>query len=237
MFYVLGRIDGKRLAHSERVIVTDTCAGTMALVDTDAGVQTLTHLDSRPTGLYFDWALLLTAFRPDARRILMLGLGGGEMFKVLRANGYKGELVGVDSAPDTLDVATAFGLEQLGVEVRPDDAREFLSLGGSGDLYQGIIVDLYSSSEMSPEQADAKFYRMLVSRLAPHSTALVNVFEHAQVKRVAAAMRGGGLLDVYAFPVQGQSNTMLLGVVKDDWGGVMLPSGELQESAAHRYRP
>lgn len=241
--YALGRIDGKRSAVSGRIVVTDVCTSTMALVDTDAGVQTLSHTNGTPTGLYYNglyyaWAQLVTVFRPDAKRVLMLGLGGGEMFKTLRRTGYAGELVGVDSADDTSDVAGTFGLEQLGVKVRVEDALHFVQTQNAYSFhsYEGVIVDLYTRESMSPEQANVRFYESIVQLLTPRGVVLVNVAHREDVKRVVAVMRKGGLLDVYAFPVQGQTNTMLLGMVKDDWGEVSFPRW-MQDSVDHRWLP
>jgi len=64
------------------------------------------------------------------------------------------------------------------------------------------------------------------------------VAHRPDVERVAAAMRGGGLAEVYAFKVGkgAKANNVLLGVVKDDWESVSVPP-TLADAINYRWIP
>lgn len=237
--YWLGRIDGKRDALEPTFEVRDEV---QVIRVGPVGAQTVSKLDGGHTGLYYDWAELVSVFRPDAKRVLLLGLGGGEMLRVLKRTLPAAQLTAVDNDARVIALAREhFAANVAGVELVERDAWKFLrTVTGTGGasfsytLYDGIIVDLYEGSHMVDAAADAAFYTALVGRLGPRGVVLVNVNVRAQAHSVAEAMRAGGLHDVYA--IAAQANVMLLGTVRDDWGEVNVPPA-LRASVGQLWQP
>ncbi len=75
-------------------------------------------------------ALPVLALAPRARarpRVLVLGLGGGSVARMMRAIAPDARLTGVEFDPEVVRVARrVFDLDELGIEVCCEDAREFL---------------------------------------------------------------------------------------------------------------
>lgn len=76
------------------------------------------------------------------RRVLVLGLGGGSAARVARALAPRARIVGVELDADVLRAARRhFDLDELGLEVVQDDAREVLSR--SRRRFDAILEDVF----------------------------------------------------------------------------------------------
>ena len=95
------------------------------------------------TGSVWDaLALPLCALEEPAPRVLLLGLGGGSVARLIRAASPGAHIVGVELSAAVVEAArSGMGLDALGVEVHVEDAQAFLARPGWYDL---IIEDCFS---------------------------------------------------------------------------------------------
>lgn len=235
--YGLGRVDGKRAALAPTVQEQD---GALVLKVGPVGVQTLTPKDGGLTGLYYDWAELVPVFNPNARQVLMLGLGGGEMLRVLKRSlpGAALTAVEVDDRVVQLSILK-FPMNLADVHIVTNDAARYVH-GGCHELvkYDAVIVDVYDGPILPAHFMTGEFFSELLTCLrAPHGMVIMNVAYMGLVTFTAQSMRAAGLADVTAFPVgNGTENTILWAVRKDDWGEIRFPK-HLEWGASRMWTP
>lgn len=132
--------------------------------------------------------LLLPAFllEPAPVRVLVLGVGGGTVLRMLRSYLAPPMLIGVDLDPVHLTVAREhFGVPD-GVELVAADARDWVA-GYEGASFDLIIEDLFGGAG-EPERAvalDAAWTRQLLGLLAPGGALVANFIEPAELRRAA----------------------------------------------------
>ena len=111
---------------------------------------------------------------PDARRLALLGMGGGSLARAFRAAGRGGRIVGVECRAAVIEVACDwFGL--------PDDSRFEASCTQSDDFLRSvelrhdlILSDLYLADGMYPGQAADSFLKLCRDRLSDQSVLVIN---------------------------------------------------------------
>lgn len=98
------------------------------------------------TGSVWDAIALPIAILEVPRpRVLILGLGGGTVARVIRAAAPGARIVGVDHAPHVIEAARgSMDLDELDVEVRVEDALAFLRRSGTYDM---IVEDCFLGGE------------------------------------------------------------------------------------------
>ena len=69
--------------------------GDRRVLRSPSGYQTVSMLDGGRAGLYWDWGERLGQMRPGAKRVVLLGMGGGEMLRAARRALPDAHLVGV----------------------------------------------------------------------------------------------------------------------------------------------
>jgi spermidine synthase len=86
---------------------------------------------------------------PDRRRgVLVLGLGGGSVARLVRALAPSARIVGVERSADVLRAAHRhFGLGALGVEVVQADARDYLARARG--RFDSVIEDVFVGTARS----------------------------------------------------------------------------------------
>jgi SAM-dependent methyltransferase len=88
-----------------------------------------------------------------APSVLILGLGGGTVARLVRALSPEAVIVGVERDPDVVRAARRdFGLDSLGVEVVIDDALSYLRR--SGPRFDLISEDIYVGNARSGRKPD-----------------------------------------------------------------------------------
>lgn len=170
---------------------------------------------------------LAWVYQPEARRVLILGMGGGTSAAYLRRHFPEAEIDLVEIDPAVPEVARRFmGFTAgPGVRVHVADGRRFLERaaagleggleGGGGNgaaTWDVIIADTYIGLSVPFHMTTREFLAAVDGALAPGGVFLVNLAAGLEQPFPKAIYRT--LLEhfptVEAFPVPGVSNTLLL---------------------------
>jgi spermidine synthase len=90
-------------------------------------------------------------------RVLVLGLGGGTVVKLIKNNWPDAKITGVDIEPLIIELGRKYlGLDNANLEIKIQDAAKPIS--GRFDL---VIVDLYRGDKYPKKFEDEKFLKML----------------------------------------------------------------------------
>ena len=121
---------------------------------------------------YMDLAL---ALKPDAKRVLVLGLGGGAIPKRWWHDYPDMRIDVVEIDPAVIDVASRyFGLpDDPRLRVVNQDARRFVQT--SRDAYDVVIVDCYYSDSVPFHLTTEEFFREVKARMTPGGVLAYNV--------------------------------------------------------------
>jgi len=199
------------------------------------GAQTVSKLDGGSTGLYYDWAALVGVFSPGATSVLMLGLGGGEMLRVLKKAVPSAQLTAVEIDERVVNIALRdFPSNVRDVTIVTVDAARYMSRRCPGPRWDAIIVDVFEGSEIPPHFTSAGFFRDVERCLLPRGMLIMNARDKTLAKDLAPAMHDAGFEDVTAFPVLGTPSVILWAVRKDDWETVTFPA-ELLPGVLRRW--
>jgi len=124
---------------------------------------------------YADYLQLPLAYRPDTKRILYIGLGGGSAPKRTWRDFPATSIDIVELDPEVVDVAYAFFEfprdPRLRVEV--EDGRRFLA--ANDGPWDAIVIDAFYSDSIPFHLATREFLELARSRLAPGGTVSTNI--------------------------------------------------------------
>lgn len=141
------------------------------------------------TGSVWDLLMLPAFFRPrQVHRVLVLGVGGGAVIRQLNHFLAPERIIGVELNPVHMEIARDhFGVEADNVTLELADALVWLRQykGAGFDL---IIDDLFSDSGGEPQRAvvaDNSWMRLLLKRLAPQGTLVINFGSNSELKSCA----------------------------------------------------
>jgi spermidine synthase len=150
--------------------------GGRRVLKSTSGYQTVSMLDGGRTGLYYDVGERVGQLRPEARRVVLLGMGGGEMLRAVRRTLPSAELVGVELSPLTAAIARhEFGVEQLGVHVVVGDAFDY-ALAVQRGYFDAVLVDVFDDAVIPAKFRTADFFRGCRGALAPRGLLIMNVW-------------------------------------------------------------
>ena len=159
---------------------------------------------------------LAWAYRPEARRVLILGMGGGTSAAFLRRAFPEAEVDLVEIDPAVPDVARRFMgfTADPGVRVHVADGRRFLerSAGRPGTTWDVIIADTYIGLSVPFHMTTREFLAAVDGALAPGGVFLVNLAAGLEQPFPKAIYRTlvERFPNVDAFPVPGVANTLLV---------------------------
>jgi spermidine synthase len=151
------------------------------------------------TGSVWDLMLLATLLLPPGRvrRVLVLGVGGGAVLRQLLAVYPDAQITGIELNPVHLAVARRFfGLRDQRVQLHEENAITWLALH-DGEPFDVIIDDLFGERDGEPcraVSADADWFDLLASQLAPGGALVMNFAAAAEV-RTCDWWRGGEISD------------------------------------------
>jgi spermidine synthase len=119
---------------------------------------------------YFDLAL---AYKPNARRVLFVGLGGGSAPKRMWRDFRSLDIRVVELDPVVEDVARRYFALPQEIPVEIQDGRRYLA--GTDERYDVIAIDAYFSDSIPFHMATREFVELARSRLAPGGVIVSNV--------------------------------------------------------------
>jgi len=152
---------------------------------------------------YFDLAL---AIKPDAKRVLVLGMGGGAVTKRWWRDYPDMTIDSVEIDPTVVDVARRyFGLPddpRLGVFTT--DARRYIQT--TDKTYDVVIVDAYYAESLPFHLTTTEFLREVKSRMAPDGVLAYNVIspvsgDKSKLFRTTYRTASGVWDNLWAFPI------------------------------------
>jgi spermidine synthase len=131
-----------------------------------------------PTALrliYSRYTSLALAFRPDARKMLIVGLGGGSIPKKLEKEFPSLEMDVVEIDPEVVQIAkTHFNVrESKNLRLHAQDGRLFLTR--TKNQYDIILLDAYYSDAMPFHLATKEFFEVAQRKLAPGGIIVANL--------------------------------------------------------------
>lgn len=152
---------------------------------------------------YTQAMLLVLAWRPTPRRMLLIGLGGGRLQLILHHYIEQASLYTVELDPLIVDVAQrffGFALDER-QHVIVKDGREYLRSVPTEALYDVIFLDAYRAGGIPLHLSTREFYQECRAALAPGGAIVANLqagvaLYHAARKTFTSVFR-----HVAAFPL------------------------------------
>lgn len=141
------------------------------------------------------WDLLaapvLLAPADRAPRVLLLGVGGGTVIRVVRALCPGAEIVGIDLDADVLAVARReFALDALGARIEIADAQRFLRDLPRGERFDVIVDDIYERgpTDMRKPVGWSATLRRAGAHLAPGGVLVCNALDARDARDLSASL-------------------------------------------------
>ena len=143
----------------------------------DSSFQSGMYLDDpfRTRFAYSDYMHLGLAYKPDARKVLMIGLGGGSTQKRIWRDFKDVELTTVELDPAVVDTAHRwFDVPRdRRLPIVVDDGRRFLQR--HDDRYDVILVDAFYADGVPFHMTTLEFVELMRDRLNPGGVIATNV--------------------------------------------------------------
>ena len=139
-------------------------------------------LDPDDLPLRYAQVMTIAAVYPEtARKILMLGLGGGSISTYLGRFMPEAQVTTVEIDPGVITAAkTYFGLRETErMRYRAGDGRVFLSR--NDELYDLILLDAYRGGYVPFHLLTREFYALVKQRLTPGGAAAFNVHDGSKL--------------------------------------------------------
>jgi spermidine synthase len=123
---------------------------------------------------YTQLAMAFLLFRPDPRRILLLGLGGGSLAKFCHRHLPQAEVTAVEIDADVIALRDQFLVPPDGplLRVVHDDAARFVAREGEFDA---IVLDCFDAEGYSPSVSTRTFYQDARDALAAKGVLVTNL--------------------------------------------------------------
>lgn len=145
-------------------------SGAMSRIDLDNPLDLV--------AVYTRAMMLTVVWKPDPRRILVLGLGGGRLAMILHHYYPEAVIDCVELDPAVVDIAETYFAFQRDhrMLVFVQDGREFVETLPDNDRYDIILVDCFTGPGHHPGRlATMDFYRTCRNHLAPGGVLATNI--------------------------------------------------------------
>jgi spermidine synthase len=182
----------------ERVRVQVDRFGKRLIVDET--FASLYRPETPATGCVWDaLAAPILALAPERRRrVLLLGLGGGSVARLVRALAPEADLVGVELDAEVVRLARAhFGLDALDLEVRVEDARAVLRR--ETRRFDLVVEDVFvgrGDAVHKPDWLPHPGLDLAAGLVAPGGLLVSNALDEARSVAAALNSRFPGLLRI-----------------------------------------
>jgi len=149
----------------------------------DEGVQYIeSRVDiSRPQRLDLDYSRTMMAgflLQPAPKRVLMLGLGGGQISNYLRAQFPEIEIDAIDIDPEVVRLAQRYfnvPRDDPSYRTHVADGRLFIEEAPANARWDMIILDAFRGVFVPYHLKTAEFYRACLNRLSPQGVVVANL--------------------------------------------------------------
>jgi spermidine synthase len=175
--------------------------------------------------LYTRKAMSFLLFRPDPRRILMLGLGGGSLAKYCYRHLPAARVEAVEIDADVIALREYFCVPPPShrFDVIQGDAAKYVE--STHKTYDVVIADAFDHGGIPPSIRSATFYDQVRSRLREDGIMVSNFAGTRAERRDHLAMMARAFSDnVLLVPVEGEGNEIALafnaGVAKPSWKAI-----------------
>jgi spermidine synthase len=128
------------------------------------------------------WLELLPYFRPQGKRCLLIGLGGGLLPAVLA--GYEVKTHSVEIDAKVVEVAQQYFGYKQGVTV--GDGREYLAR--LSDRHDFIVIDAFAGAKFPYSLASKECFRLVEKNLDPSGVLALNLISKPVDSRVSASV-------------------------------------------------
>lgn len=182
----------------------------------DQTLQSAMNLDD-PTGLrlvYSKYVSLGFAFRPDAKKALVVGLGGGSVPKKWQKEFPALDMDVAEIDPEVVQIAKKYFSFQEGSNLRAhaQDGRLFLTR--SAQRYDVILLDAYFKDSIPFHLTTKEFFTVASQKLAPNGVVVMNIIgavtgPGGKITRSVAKTLRGIFPQVYIFAVRRPENASL----------------------------
>ena len=201
----------------ERVIFRKDTQYHRLWVTEDAEERTLRFDRSRQSAMYLDdpyetsfqypnYLHLVMAAKPDAKRVLIVGLGGGSLVKRMLRDYPETKIDVVEIDPVVVDVAKKyFELpDDPRLRIFTEDGRRFIK--ASKDTYDIIVMDAYYADALPFHLTTEEFFKQAKARLAPDGVLAYNVIssvrgERSKLFRSMYRTASGVWRQLWVFPI------------------------------------
>jgi len=175
----------------------------------DRTLQSAMNL-SDPTSLrllYSRYTSLGLAFRPDAKKVLIIGLGGGSIPKKYQKEFPSMEIDAAEIDPEVIEVAKKyfFFQENKNLRVHAQDGRLFLTR--TQQRYDIIMLDAYFKDAIPFHLTTREFFQLADQRLTSNGLVVANIIgavtgQAGRITRSVAKTLREIFPQVYLFPTQ-----------------------------------
>ncbi len=140
----------------------------------DGLIQNRSNFDNVSISLYTHALEALThGYAPEAKDVLVLGLGAGIVPRNLKRDGIAVSVVEIN--PDALKVARDhFGLDTQGITIHTADARTYVR--GCARSFDAAVVDLFQGDNTPDYLLTLEFFRDLAQCIRPGGAVIMNAF-------------------------------------------------------------
>lgn len=138
--------------------------------------QTVMNVD-KPSESYWEYVDLLTKTvventNKSNRNALLLGLGGGTLYKQLKQNNFNVDVVEIDGRIAKIS-KEYFGVDK-NQHITVDDGRHFINT--TTNKYDVVIFDLYNSETPPPHLMTKEAFKQITNRLNSGGILLINFY-------------------------------------------------------------
>ncbi len=182
----------------------------------DQTLQSAMNLNE-PTALrltYSRYVSLGLTFRPDAKKALIVGLGGGSVPKKWQKEFPALEMDVAEIDPEVVQVAKKYFFfdEGKSVHVHAQDGRLFLTR--SPQRYDVILLDAYFKDAIPFHLTTREFFTMANQKLAPNGVVVINIIgavtgPGGKITRSVAKTMRGIFPQIYMFAARRADNASL----------------------------
>ncbi|TAJ97554.1 spermine synthase [bacterium] len=182
----------------------------------DRTLQSATNLDD-PTALrllYSRYASLGLAFRPDAKKVLIIGLGGGSIPKKYNKEFPSLEIDVAEIDPEVIQVAKKYFFLKEGknLRVHAQDGRLFLTR--SPQRYDLVLLDAYYTDAIPFHLTTREFFQVAERKLTPSGIVVANIIgavtgPGGKITRSVVKTLREIFPQIYIFPTRGTSGVSL----------------------------